>query len=64
RVRLLHARTLMVGSAKSVMAAAFEVGYESATQFSRDYSRVFGLPPAKDADRIHGDTRASGNKAV
>jgi AraC-like DNA-binding protein len=64
RVRLLHARTLMVGSAKSVMAAAFEVGYESATQFSRDYSRAFGLPPAKDADRIHGDTRASGNKAV
>ncbi len=36
RVRLLQARTLMVTNAKSVMAAAFEVGYESATQFSRD----------------------------
>ncbi|BBP54127.1 hypothetical protein PHLH3_37530 [Pseudomonas sp. St386] len=36
RVRLLQARTLMVANAKSVMAAAFEVGYESATQFSRD----------------------------
>ncbi len=39
RVRLLQARTLMVVNAKSVMAAAFEVGYESATQFSRDYAR-------------------------
>ncbi|AZF38705.1 Transcriptional regulator, AraC family [Pseudomonas sp. R4-39-08] len=57
RVRLLHARTLMVAGAKSVMAAAFEVGYESATQFSRDYARLFGLPPARDAGRILGDTR-------
>jgi AraC-like DNA-binding protein len=57
RVRLLQARTLMVANAKSVMAAAFEVGYESATQFSRDYARVFGLPPAKDAGRILGETR-------
>ncbi|MBC3301893.1 AraC family transcriptional regulator [Pseudomonas sp. SWRI18] len=54
RVRLLQARTLMVAHAKSVMAAAFEVGYESATQFSRDYLRVFGLPPAQDAGRILG----------
>jgi transcriptional regulator GlxA family with amidase domain len=47
-----------VTTAKSVMAAAFEVGYESATQFSRDYARVFGLPPAQDAGRILGETRA------
>ena len=52
RVRLLTARMLMVASAKSVTAAAFEVGYESATQFSRDYARVFGLPPGRDAGRI------------
>jgi len=58
RVRLLQARTLMVANARSVMAAAFEVGYESATQFSRDYARVFGLPPAQDAARILGETRA------
>lgn len=58
RVRLLQARTLMVANARSVMAAAFEVGYESATQFSRDYARVFGLPPAQDASRILGETRA------
>ena len=58
RVRLLQARTLMVASAKSVTAAAFEVGYESATHFTRDYARVFGLPPARDAARILSETRA------
>lgn len=57
RVRLLQARTLMVASAKNVTSAAFEVGYESATQFSRDYARVFGLPPARDAARILGENR-------
>lgn len=58
RIRLLQARTLMVASAKSVTAAAFEVGYESATQFTRDYARVFGLPPARDAARLISETRA------
>jgi AraC-like DNA-binding protein len=52
RVRLLNARMLMLASASSVTKAAFEVGYESATQFSRDYARVFGLPPARDTARI------------
>ncbi|MFL9812933.1 AraC family transcriptional regulator [Stutzerimonas sp. VN223-3] len=59
RVRLLQARMLMVASGKSVTAAAFEVGYESPTQFSRDYARVFGLPPARDAGRILGQAKAS-----
>ena len=54
--RLLQARTLMA-NAKSVMAAAFEVGYESATQFSRDYARVFGLPSGQDAGRILGNMK-------
>jgi len=57
RVRLLQARTLMVASTRNVTQAAFEVGYESATQFSRDYARVFGLPPSRDAARILGETR-------
>ena len=60
RVRLLHARTLMVAKAKNVTNAAFEVGYESATQFSRDYAKVFGLSPARDAARILGDVRGLG----
>ncbi len=57
RVRLLQARTLMVANAKSVMAAAFEVGYESAMQFSRDYARVFGLSPGQDVGRILGNMK-------
>jgi len=60
RVRLLRARTLMVASGKSVSNAAFEVGYESTTQFSRDYARVFGLPPSRDTARIVGKTKGSG----
>lgn len=57
RIRLLHARTLMVANARSVTAAAFEVGYESSTQFSRDYVKVFGLPPSRDAARILNEQR-------
>ena len=58
RVRLLQARTLLVTSTQNVTTAALEVGYESPTQFSRDYARVFGLPPARDAARILAETRA------
>lgn len=57
RVRLLQARTLMVANARSVTAAAFEVGYESSTQFSRDYAKVFGLPPSRDAARIQQESK-------
>lgn len=59
RVRLLQARTLMVANARSVTAAAFEVGYESSTQFSRDYAKVFGLPPSRDAARIQHESKVS-----
>jgi AraC-like DNA-binding protein len=52
RLRLLQARTLMTVGGKSVASAAFEVGYESATQFSREYARAFGSPPARDSARI------------
>jgi AraC-like DNA-binding protein len=52
RIRLLQARTLLVAGGKSVTGAAFDVGYESATQFSREYARAFGLPPTQDAARI------------
>lgn len=54
RVRLLQARTLLVVGGKSVAGAAFEVGYESPTQFSREYARAFGLPPGRDAGQLLG----------
>ena len=51
-IRLLQARALIVSHARSVTGAAFEVGYESTTQFSREYARAFGLPPSRDAARL------------
>jgi len=57
RVRLMQARMLMVAQGASVTGAAFEVGYESATQFSREYARLFGLPPARAAARIAAHAR-------
>jgi len=47
-LRLLTARRLLVTGEASVATAAFEVGYESPTQFSREYARKFGAPPRKD----------------
>jgi len=60
RVRLLQARSLLVAEGKSVTAAAFDVGYESATQFSREYARAFGLPPMQDTARILSEIRTGG----
>jgi AraC-like DNA-binding protein len=52
QIRLLNARTLLVAAGYSVTAAAHEVGYQSPTQFSREYAREFGQSPARDATRI------------
>ncbi|GCE88575.1 transcriptional regulator [Komagataeibacter diospyri] len=48
QLRLLEARRLMVSEDVNVSHAAFEVGYESASQFSRDYVRRFGIAPKRD----------------
>lgn len=44
-IRLTEARRLLASGGHSVSSAAFEVGYESTTQFSREYSRKFAVPP-------------------
>ncbi|NHZ94695.1 AraC family transcriptional regulator [Massilia sp. CCM 8734] len=55
-LRLIEARRLMMSDGVSASSAAFAVGYESVSQFTREYGRMFGLPPMKDAssqaDRI------------
>jgi len=61
RVRLMQARMLLVAHGASVTGAAFEVGYESATQFSREYARLFGLPPARDVVRVARHARGRGD---
>lgn len=48
QLRLLEARRLMVADAANVSEAAFQVGYESASQFSREYTRTFGVAPKRD----------------
>jgi AraC-like DNA-binding protein len=48
QLRLQAARTLMLNGGLDAASAAFEVGYESPTQFSREYSRFFGQPPIRD----------------
>jgi AraC-like DNA-binding protein len=58
QLRLLEARRLMVSRAFKVEAAAFEVGYESASQFSRDYARMFGAPPKRDLKRLQPASQA------
>lgn len=48
RMRLNEARRLMLTEHVDASRAAFQVGYESPSQFSREYSRMFGAPPMRD----------------
>lgn len=50
QLRLIEARRLMVSEGVSASSAAFSVGYESVQQFTREYRRMFGLPPGKDTE--------------
>ncbi|MDN3563930.1 AraC family transcriptional regulator [Paeniroseomonas aquatica] len=52
RLRLLQARRMLLFEPRDAAAIAFSVGYESASQFSREYSRLFGMPPVRDAARF------------
>ncbi|WP_163269969.1 AraC family transcriptional regulator [Chelativorans alearense] len=51
RLRLIEARRLMLNEGLSATSAAFEVGYESVSQFTREYGRMFQAPPKRDALR-------------
>lgn len=52
RLRLLRARWLLLFDTLDATSIAYNVGYESASQFSREYARLFGLPPTQDAARF------------
>jgi AraC-like DNA-binding protein len=51
-VRLVEARSLMISQHMDAASTAYKVGYESPSQFSREYARMFGSPPARDIARI------------
>lgn len=52
QIRLIKARHLLLGGDHRASNVAFSVGYESASQFNREYSRQFGAPPARDVRQI------------
>ena len=58
QLRLLEARRVMVTEAVSVAEAAYQVGYESPSQFSREYSRMFGVAPKQDVLKLQLQYRA------
>ena len=60
QLRLHVARERMLNQGLDAASAAFEVGYESASQFNREYSRFFGIPPMRDVK----SRRLSGAVAV
>ena len=51
-IRLLEARRLMLSEAVDAAVAAHTVGYESPSQFSREYRRLFGAPPVRDISQL------------
>lgn len=51
QLRILEARRLMLAENSDASDAAYQVGYESPSQFSREYSRMFGAPPLRDIRR-------------
>src|SRR5919106_2507470 len=60
QLRLQEARRLMLGGAMDAASAAYDVGYESPSQFSREYRRLFGHPPAQDIARLKASPELTG----
>ncbi|OXM82894.1 AraC family transcriptional regulator [Paenibacillus rigui] len=54
QIRLQEARRLLLSGSIDAAEAAFQVGYESPSQFSREYARMFGMPPIRDIHRLRG----------
>jgi len=52
QLRLQEARRLMLTEHLDATTAAFQVGYESPSQFSREYNRLFGAPPLRDVTNL------------
>lgn len=55
QLRLLSARQMLLAEDTDATYTAYQVGYESTSQFSREYSRMFGAPPIRDVERLRTD---------
>lgn len=56
-LRLQEARRLMLGEDLDAATAGYRVGYDDAAHFSREYKRLFGMPPMRDVERMRAATR-------
>jgi AraC-like DNA-binding protein len=56
QIRLQQARLMLMAGGDDVASVGYRVGYESASQFSREYRRQFGLSPGRDAARLRAVT--------
>ncbi len=59
QLRLIEARRLMLADGLNASNAAFTVGYESVQQFTREYGRMFGMPPVREVAAAHGRMHAT-----
>lgn len=59
QLRLQEARGLLLAESANVADVAFRVGYESPSQFSREYSRMFGRPPKEDIKHLEHELLSS-----
>lgn len=62
RLRLQEARRLMLGESLDAASAAYRVGYDDASYFSREYKSLFGLPPIRDVERLREAARESAGR--
>jgi len=60
RLRLQEARRLILNGAMDAASAGHSVGYDSPSQFSRDYRRLFGAPPLRDVARLRSSFEVPG----
>lgn len=58
-LRLNEAKRLMLNEHLDAASAAFQVGYESPSQFSREYGRLFGVPPKRDIATLRSETNGT-----
>ena len=59
QLRLIEARRRMLAQGEAISVAAYAVGYESVPQFTREYSRMFGQPPARDVRQARTQIEAA-----
>jgi AraC-like DNA-binding protein len=64
QLRLQEARRLMLGEGLDAASAGYSVGYGNASQFTREYKRLFGAPPMRDVEQLREGARQNGGMGV